>query len=103
MSTPETPVIALETSRRSFLKTCAAGAGMVSASAIGTLIPAGVKSAAYAGGSDAPEKAIVKVGFIPLTDCASVVVAATQNLGKKYGLTIAPPKKPRGLACATSW
>ena len=55
MSTPETPVIALETSRRSFLKTCAAGAGMVSASAIGTLIPAGVKSAAYAGGSDAQD------------------------------------------------
>ena len=93
MSTPETPVIALETSRRSFLKTCPAGAGMVSASAIGTLIPAGVKSAAYAGGSDAPEKAIVKVGFIPLTDCASVVVAATQNLGKKYGLTIVPSKE----------
>lgn len=41
-------------SRRDFLKTCAAG---VSASAITTLIPAGVKSAAYAGGSDAPEKA----------------------------------------------
>ena len=43
-------------SRRDFLKTCAAG---VSASAITTLIPAGVKSAAYAGGSDAPEKAAV--------------------------------------------
>ena len=93
MSTPETPVIALETSRRSFLKTCAAGAGMVSASAIGTLIPAGVKSSAYARGPGAPEKTILKDGFIPLTDCASVVVAATQNLGKKYGLTIVPSKE----------
>ena len=77
-------------SRRDFLKTCAAG---VSASAITTLIPAGVKSAAYAGGSDAPEKAAVKIGFIPLTDCAPIVVAATQNFGKKYGLTITPSKE----------
>jgi nitrate/nitrite transport system substrate-binding protein len=32
--------------------------------------------AVWAAGSDAPEKKEVKIGFIPLTDCASVVMAA---------------------------
>ncbi len=35
-----------------------------------------------------PEKAALKIGFIPLTDCASVVVAATQGFAAKYGLSI---------------
>lgn len=45
-------------------------------------------SAAYAAGSDKPEKTKVKVGFIPLTDCASVVVASVLGFDKKYGITI---------------
>lgn len=47
----------------------------------------------YAAGSDAPEKTEVKIGFIPLTDCASVVMAAELGLDKKYGVKIVPTKE----------
>jgi nitrate/nitrite transport system substrate-binding protein len=57
------------------------------------LIPAGVQNAAWAAGSDAPEKTEVKVGFIPLTDCASVAVAAEMGFDKKYGIKITPSKE----------
>lgn len=45
-----------------------------------------------AAGSDAPEKRIVKVGFMPLTDCASVVMAALKGFDEKYGIKILPVK-----------
>jgi nitrate/nitrite transport system substrate-binding protein len=45
-------------------------------------------SAVHAAGSDKPEKTKVKIGFIPLTDCASVVVASVLGIDKKYGITI---------------
>ncbi|MEW6688731.1 MAG: CmpA/NrtA family ABC transporter substrate-binding protein [Pseudomonadota bacterium] len=51
-----------------------------------TLVPAGVRAAAWAGGSDAPEKREVRIGFIPLTDCASVVVASALGFDRKHGL-----------------
>jgi hypothetical protein len=41
-----------------------------------------------AGLSDKPEKEEVKVGFIPLTDCASVVMASVLGFDKKYGIKI---------------
>jgi len=41
-----------------------------------SLVPAAVRSVAWAGGIDAPEKKEVKIGFIPLTDCSSVVMAS---------------------------
>ncbi|TIC87007.1 CmpA/NrtA family ABC transporter substrate-binding protein [Crenobacter intestini] len=40
-----------------------------------------------------PEKTEVKVGFIPLTDCASVIVASKMGFDKKYGITIVPSKE----------
>ena len=84
----------LATSRRNFLKQSIALAGAVSGiAALGLSAPASLRSAAWAAGSDAPEKAALTVGFIPLTDCASVVVAATQGFGEKYGLTINPSKE----------
>lgn len=43
---------------------------------------------AYAAGSDKPEKSTLKVGFSPLTDCASMVVASVMGFDKKYGITI---------------
>lgn len=52
-----------------------------------------VKAGAWAAGSDAPEKPEVKVGFIPLTDCASVVMASVMGFDKKYGLKISPSKE----------
>ena len=56
------------------------------------LLP-GVMNAAWAAGSDKPEQATVKVGFIPLTDCASIVMASVKGFDKKYGITIVPSKE----------
>ncbi len=72
-------------SRRQFLVASAA----VSA---GWLLP-GLRNAVWAAGSDAPEKSSVRVGFIPLTDCAPVVMAAVKGFDKKYGISIQPAKE----------
>ncbi|MEW5893098.1 MAG: CmpA/NrtA family ABC transporter substrate-binding protein [Pseudomonadota bacterium] len=68
-------------------------AGLSAAAALMSLVPPGVRSAAWAAGSDAPEKAEVKIGFIPLTDCASVAIAAEKGFDRKYGLKITPSKE----------
>ncbi|PUA16462.1 nitrate transporter [Glaciimonas sp. PCH181] len=47
----------------------------------------------WAAGSDKPEKTEVKIGFIPLTDCASVVMASVLGLDKKYGIKIVLSKE----------
>jgi len=78
-------------SRRDFLKTSLA-AGLGAAGILGA-VPPGVRTAAYAAGSDAPEKPEVKIGFIPLTDCASVVIASEMGFDKKYGIKITPSKE----------
>jgi nitrate/nitrite transport system substrate-binding protein len=70
--------------RRAVLQTAALGAIGIS--------PA-LRSMVYAAGSDAPEKTEVKIGFIPLTDCASVVMAAELGFDKKYGVKIVPSKE----------
>lgn len=51
---------------------------------------------AWVAGSDAPEKPIIDLGFVALTDAASVIVAATQGFAQPYGLTI-------NLRRQTSW
>ncbi|MBV4488226.1 ABC transporter substrate-binding protein [Pseudomonas sp. SWRI153] len=43
---------------------------------------------AWVNGSDAPEKRAINLGFMALSDCASVVVAATQGFAQPYGLTL---------------
>ena len=48
---------------------------------------------AWAAGSDAPEKKEVRIGFIPLTDCASVVMASVLKFDEKYGIKIIPTKE----------
>lgn len=83
-------VDAMSETRRDFLKKSSA---LSAAAAIMTLIAPGVRSGAWASGSDAPEKAEVKIGFIPLTDCASVVIAAEKGLDRKYGIKIIPSKE----------
>ena len=72
-------------SRRTVLKAGAA-AGMSS------MVP-GLQSAVWAQGSDKPEKEEVRIGFIPLTDCASVVMASVLGIDKKYGVKIIPTKE----------
>src|SRR6478672_1073452 len=52
-----------------------------------------VSGGVFAAGSDKPEKEEVRVGFIPLTDCASVVMASVLGFDKKYGIKIVPTKE----------
>ena len=57
-----------------------------------SMVP-GLQSAIYAQGSDKPEKEEVRIGFIPLTDCASVVMASVLGFDRKYGVKIIPTKE----------
>src|SRR5438128_1985737 len=66
---------------------------MGSGAALLAMVAPGVRHAAWAAGSDAPEKKEVKVGFIPLTDCASVVIASVMKFDEKYGIKITPSKE----------
>lgn len=50
----------------------------------------------WVAGSDAPEMNSIDVGFMALTDCASLVVAATQGFAQPYGLSL-------NLKRQTSW
>ncbi|WP_244309159.1 CmpA/NrtA family ABC transporter substrate-binding protein [Pseudomonas duriflava] len=49
---------------------------------------------AWVSGSDAPERSIVNLGFMPLTDAASLIVAATQGFAQPYGLTLRLHRQP---------
>ncbi|MDT7836010.1 CmpA/NrtA family ABC transporter substrate-binding protein [Aquabacterium sp. OR-4] len=82
MTTP--PKESSTMTRRSVIQAAAAGAA--------GMIP-GLQSAVYAAGSDKPEKEEVRIGFIPLTDCASVVMASVLGFDKKYGIKIIPTKE----------
>jgi len=72
--------------RREFLKQAGA-AGLMS------MVPEAVRIGAWAAGSDAPEKKEIRIGFIPLTDCSSVVMASVMEFDKKYGIKITPSKE----------
>ncbi len=76
--------------RRDFLR---ATAGFGAGAALMSALPPGVRGAAWAAGSDAPEKKEVRIGFIPLTDCASVVMASVMKFDEKYGIKIMPTKE----------
>ncbi|MBC7394141.1 MULTISPECIES: CmpA/NrtA family ABC transporter substrate-binding protein [unclassified Variovorax] len=79
-----TDLLKTKLSRRKILQAAALGA-------VG-LDPA-LRAAVWAQGSDKPEKEEVKIGFIPLTDCASVVMASVLGIDKKYGVKIVPSKE----------
>ncbi|MEO6118582.1 MAG: CmpA/NrtA family ABC transporter substrate-binding protein [Methylotenera sp.] len=81
----------LNNSRRDFFRNSAAGA--LGAAALMGLVPNGIRTQAFAAGSDAPEITEVKIGFIPLTDCAPIIVAAEMGFDKKYGIKIIPAKQ----------
>ena len=83
MSTKESQ---LNLTRRTVIK---AGGSVAAATALSGLATQGV----WAAGSDKPEKEEVKIGFIPLTDCASVVMASVLGFDKKYGIKIIPTKE----------
>lgn len=81
----------VDTSRRDFFKHSITG--VFGAAALMNMVPNGVRTSAWAAGSDAPEITDVKIGFIPLTDCAPIVVAAEMGFDKKYGIKITPSKE----------
>src|SRR4051794_32959930 len=84
-----TTVEAASDKRREFLRR----GGALTGAALMSLVPDAIRQGAWAAGSDAPEKKEVKVGFIPLTDCASVVIASVMEFDKKYGIKIVPSKE----------
>ena len=79
-----------KSSRRDFMKK---GATLLGAGAMMAMVDPAIRTGAWAAGSDAPEKTEVKIGFIPLTDCASVVIASVMGFDKKYGIKIVPSKE----------
>ena len=79
-----TDLLKTSLNRRTVLQAATVGATGVS--------PA-LRALVHAQGSDAPAKKEVKIGFIPLTDCASVVMASVMGFDKKHGVTIIPTKE----------
>jgi nitrate/nitrite transport system substrate-binding protein len=61
-----------------------------------SMIPDWLRRAAHIGGGDALEKTRLSLGFIPLTDCAPLVIALEKGWFAKYGLEVALSKE-------TSW
>lgn len=51
-------------------------------------------SLAWVDGSDAPELTSIDVGFMALTDAASLIIAATQGFAQPYGLNINLHRQP---------
>ena len=80
---------AVNSSRRKFMQQGA----LLGGTSIMSLVAPGVSQVAWAQGSDAPEKKEVRIGFIPLTDCASVVMASVLKFDEKYGIKIIPTKE----------
>jgi len=87
----EVVVAAVNADRRQFFKNSIAGA--FGAATMMNMLPTGIRSGAWAAGTDAPEITEVKIGFIPLTDCAPIAVAAEMGFDKKYGIKIIPSKE----------
>jgi nitrate/nitrite transport system substrate-binding protein len=88
MTSTPVPATLAPLGRRTVLK----AAALSTATGAFGIAPA-LRAAVYAQGSDKPEKEEVKIGFIPLTDCASVVMASVLGLDKKYGVKIIPSKE----------
>lgn len=77
MSDTQDKPLPQDPSKRDFIKQAT---GLSVAAALMALVPPGVRQGAWAAGSDAPEKPDLTIGFIPLTDCASVVMGFGKGL-----------------------
>ena len=76
-----------DSERRDFLRDSLALGGAAAVSGVAPV------SAAFAAGSDAPEKKELRIGYVPLSDCASVVIAAARGFDSKYGIRIVPSRE----------
>ncbi len=76
-------------SRRKFLKTS------VNVAAVTTLTGTtnGLFAKSYIESNQMLEKTDIDLGFIPLTDCASLVIAKEKDIFKKYGLSVSLKKQ----------
>jgi nitrate/nitrite transport system substrate-binding protein len=75
-------------SRRDFLKMTGMGAATLALASCGVNPPETPAAADAAVAGD-----IIRIGFIPLTDCASVVMADKLGLYKKYGVNVEVTKE----------
>lgn len=74
--------------RRDFLKLAAVGGAGLALAACGVNTGPGSSPTTSAASGD-----LIKIGFIPLTDCASVVMADKLGLYKKYGVNVEVTKE----------
>ena len=51
-------------------------------------VPDWLKAGLHAGGSESLEKTRLRLGFVPLTDCAPLVIAQEKGLFRKHGLDV---------------
>ncbi len=79
--------------RRSALRQGATLAGAALLAHAGTGLLPGLRSVVHAQGSDRPEIQEVRIGFIPLTDSASVIMASVLELDRKHGVRIVLSKE----------
>lgn len=75
--------------RRDFLKLTAAGAASLALAGCGSNSDVSPATALETAGSGD----LIRIGFIPLTDCASVVMADKLGLYKEYGLNVEVTKE----------
>ncbi|MGI4861123.1 MAG: CmpA/NrtA family ABC transporter substrate-binding protein [Janthinobacterium lividum] len=54
--------------------------------------------APHVSGSDAPEKRVLRVGFVPLSDCAPLALAAELGLDRRHGIEIVLCRQPSWAA-----
>ncbi len=81
---------ATDSSRRSFLgRSLNVGLSAILLGGVAPALLANVGAADFG----KPEKTDLNIGFIPLTDCASVVMAGELGLFKKYGLNVTVSKE----------
>jgi nitrate/nitrite transport system substrate-binding protein len=81
-------------SRRHFLQTAVAAAGSgVLGAGVGALTDSAAPKASWT-----PEKSRITIGFIALTDCASIVMAQELGLFRKYGLEVTLSRQPSWAA-----
>jgi ABC-type nitrate/sulfonate/bicarbonate transport system substrate-binding protein len=76
--------------RRDFLKKSTVFTG---AAALMGLVPDAIRNTAWAAGSEGLEKTKLTFGFIPLTDCAPIVIAKEKGFFSKYGLDVTVSKE----------
>ena len=79
-----------DVSRRGFLR----NAGLlVGGSSILGAVPGWLQTAAHAGSGEGLELTDLELGFIPLTDCASIAIAHEKGFFGRHGLNVTPSKE----------